>query len=118
MEFEVKGSPKILFNYIADPSGLSEWFADDVTVLENVFTFKWSDTKSQAKMETIKDLTCVRFKWLDSEKDTYFEFEIVTDDLTSDVALMVTDFALEEDIETEKQLWDSQVQQLRHIIGS
>ena len=60
----------------------------------------------------------VRFKWLDDPDDSYFEFEILTDDLTSDVALMITDFSTPDDKEETERLWETQIHNLRQIIGS
>lgn len=118
LEFEFRSSVRILYNYLSSPSGLSEWFADDVTVNDNTYTFIWGKTFEAAELLFRKDPTVVRFKWLDSEPETYFEFEIVTDDLTSDVALVITDFAEEEEIPEQSLLWESQIQNLRHLIGS
>jgi uncharacterized protein YndB with AHSA1/START domain len=118
IEFEMHCSPRILFNYLSTPSGLSEWFADDVTVKEGVYTFKWTGTESKAKVVHKRDHQMVRFKWLDDPDDSYFEFEILTDDLTSDVALMITDFSTPDDKEETERLWETQIHNLRQIIGS
>ena len=118
MEFPVRSSPKILYGFLSTPSGLSDWFADDVTVRECVYTFHWDGDEQQAKMTHKRDNQLVRFKWIDEPDDTFIEFEIATDELTSDVALMVTDFAADDDVEETQRLWESQIQNLRHIIGS
>jgi uncharacterized protein YndB with AHSA1/START domain len=118
IEFEVRSSPRILFNYLSTPSGLADWFADEVKDDENIYTLFWGKSSSQVELLSKKDHHIVRYKWVDGDKDTYFEFEIVTDDLTSDVALLVTDFAEENDIEEETKLWQSQIGNLMHIIGS
>lgn len=118
MEFEIKSSPKILFPYISTPSGLEEWFADKVNIRDGIYYFNWEGSEAKAKLASRKDNTYVRFKWLDSEDDSYFQFEIQQDDLTSDVALIVTDFSPEDDIEENKLLWDTQVHHLMHLLGS
>ena len=118
LEFEFRSSVRILYNYLSTPSGLSEWFADDVTVHDNIYTFIWGKTFEEAELQIHKEPALVRFKWLNSDPDTYFEFEIVTDDLTSDVALVVTDFAEPDEVQEQSLLWESQIQNLRHIIGS
>ena len=117
LEFELHCSPRILFNYLSTPSGLSEWFADDVTFKEGVFTFTWTGSESHAKIVHKRENQMVRFKWLDEGEDGYFEFEIITDDLTSDVALMITDFAEPGDQEEVYRLWDAQIHNLKQIIG-
>lgn len=118
IEFEMHCSPRILFNFLSTPSGLSEWFADDVTIRDGVFSFKWSGSESKAKIIHKRDNQLVKFKWLDDSEEGFFEFEILTDDLTSDVALVVTDFAAPDDLEESKRLWDTQIHNLRQIIGS
>ncbi len=118
MEFQVRSSPKILFGFLSTPDGLAEWFADDVTVKDGVYTFHWEGDESRAKMTHRRENTMVRFKWLDVKDESFMEFEIQTDDLTNDVALMVTDFMLPDEKEETERLWESQVHGLRHLIGS
>ncbi len=118
IEFELHCSPKILFNYLSTPSGLSEWFADDVTFKEGVYTFNWAGSESHAKVAHKRDNQLVRFKWLDEGEEGYFEFEILTDDLTSDVALMITDFSEPGDKDEVARLWDTQIHNLKQIIGA
>ncbi len=118
LEFEVKSSPKILFNYLSTASGLEEWFADRVNIEQNgMFSFIWDGEARKAKIITKKDNQLVRYQWID-EDDAYFEFEIVKDDITSDVALIVTDFSTQADKAQNQQLWHSQVHDLMHTIGS
>lgn len=111
-------SPKILYNYVSNPSGLDEWFADDVNVKDGIYTFKWEGSEARAKLVHKREGQMIKFKWLDDPDDAFFEFEILTDDLTSDVALLITDFALPEDKDESKRLWDTQIHNLRQIIGS
>lgn len=118
VEFQMHSSPKILYNYLSSPSGLAEWFADDVTVKDGVYTFKWTGSESKAKMVHKRDGQMVKFKWIDDPDDSFFEFEILTDELTSDVALLITDFALPDEKEEVARLWDTQIHSLRQIIGS
>ena len=118
MEFPMRSSPKILYGFLSTPSRLSEWFADDVTIREGVYTFHWDGEEQSAKMTHKRENQMVRFKWLDDSDDAFIEFEITTDELTSDVSLMVSDFATEDDIEETQRLWDTQIHNLRHLIGS
>ena len=118
LEFEIKSSPKILYTYISTASGLEEWFADKVTVRDGIYTFIWEGSEAKAKIASKKDNAYIRFKWVDSDDDTYFQLEIQQDDITSDVALMVTDFSEPEDTKENSLLWDAQVQNLKHLLGS
>tara|TARA_B100000809_G_scaffold86653_1_gene85014 strand:- start:7742 stop:8125 length:384 start_codon:yes stop_codon:yes gene_type:complete len=118
LEFVVKSSASLLYKYMATPSGLSEWFADNVNSRGEVFTFIWESSEEKAKLLTQKRDQFVKFKWLeDEDTDTYFEFRIEIDAITKDVALLITDFADEDELEESRLLWESQVAQLQSLIG-
>ncbi|MFT5512512.1 MAG: hypothetical protein ACI8SE_000910 [Bacteroidia bacterium] len=118
LEFVVKSSPNILFNYISTPSGLVEWFADDVNVKGKNYVFLWDGEENVAELLKKVNGKYVRFKWLDNPEDEYFEMEIQKDELTNDIALIVTDWADEEETEEISLLWESQVQDLRNALGA
>ena len=118
LEFVVKSSPNILFNYISTPSGLVEWFADDVNVKGKNYTFFWDGDENVAELLKKVNGKYIRFKWLDNADDEYFEMEIQKDELTNDIALIVTDWADEDEAEEISMLWESQVQDLRNALGA
>jgi uncharacterized protein YndB with AHSA1/START domain len=119
LEFVIGTSRAILYEFLTTPSGLSEWFADDVNIHDGVFTFYWDGSEQKALLLDFKEEQFIRFQWMDKPEGSYFEFKIEIDDLTGDVSLMVTDFADEgSDLETSKRLWDSQIHTLMHVIGS
>lgn len=119
LEFLIKTSPSVLYNFLSTPSGLSEWFCDDVNIRKEVYTFKWDGSEEQADLIGNKNGVFIKFHWTaHDEKDTYFEFRIRIDSLTKEVALIVTDFAEEDELEETKMLWENQVNELRHALGS
>jgi len=120
IEFPIHASPKMLYQYFATPSGLSEWFADNVNSRSEKFTFIWDGAEEEAKMLSKKIDSRIRFKWTESEgDDSYFEFRIQVDELTKDVSLMVTDFADDEDeVEESKMFWENQIGELKQRIGA
>lgn len=119
LEFPLRCSPKILYNYLSTPSGLSEWFADDVNIRENIYHFFWDGSDAKAKMVSKKDAQSIRYQWLDGDNaGSFFQFDIVQDELTGDVSLMITDHCEADELKSNELLWDSQIQALRHIIGS
>lgn len=121
MEFPITVSPQLLYQYISTSSGLSEWFADNVNSRGEIFSFIWNNEEEKAKISTKKSSEKVKFRWLDeNEEETsyYFEFKIQEDELTKDVSLVITDFAEEDEIEEAKQLWESQVADLKQVLGS
>lgn len=117
LEYVINCSPKVLYNRLSTASGLTEWFADDVRVRMKQYTFVWEGSEQTAEMTLRKDNKLVRFSWLE-EEDTYFEFKIARDELTGDVSLLVTDFADEDEQDETKGLWDSQISELKHVLGS
>ncbi|MEN9336509.1 MAG: hypothetical protein RLZZ500_1496 [Bacteroidota bacterium] len=121
IEFPINSSPQLLYQYISTPSGLQEWFANNVNSRGEFFTFQWDDTEENARLASKKTGEKVRFKWVDdNKKDTeyFFELRILEDEITKDVSLMVIDFAEEDEVDESKQLWENQISDLKHVIGS
>lgn len=117
LEYPIKSSPAILYNSISTPSGLSTWFADDVDIYNNNYKFKWDGDEQIAELLKKTASKGMKFRWKTAKPDEYFEFEIIQDELTDDVALVVTDFVDESDESNATQLWDSQVHELKTSLG-
>lgn len=121
LEFPLTVSPQLLYQYISTASELAEWFADNVNSRGEVFTFIWDGEEQKAKISIKKSVEKVRFRWLDEnekEDEYYFEFRIQEDELTKDVSLVVTDFAEKDDLDSSKQLWETQIADLKQVLGS
>ncbi len=121
IEFPINSSPQLLYQYISSPSGLQEWFADRVNSRGEFFTFEWDNSEENARLSSKKAGEKVKFKWIDEDKnDTeyYFEIRILEDEITKDVSLMIVDFAEEDEMDESIKLWENQVSDLKHIIGS
>ena len=121
IEYDFHASKQMLFQYLSTPSGLGEWFADNVNSRGETFTFIWDDAEEYATLLQKKNNERVRFQWEeDKEEDNpyYFEFKIQVDELTNDVSLIITDFAEEEEMEESKMLWDNLISSLKQILGS
>jgi uncharacterized protein YndB with AHSA1/START domain len=121
LEYIVNCSPKVLFNRLSTAAGLTEWFADDVRVKGNRYTFIWGTTNEEAEKKIHRENKMVRYEWIgegENKDESYFEFVINQDDLTNDVSLTIIDFAEEDEIDETTSLWDSQISTLKHILGS
>ena len=118
LEFPIQASPNMLYQYISSASNLSEWFADNVNSRGKVFSFFWDGSEEKAELISFKNNKYVRFKWLENEDDSFFEINIVVDELTKDVSLVIYDFACEDEVEEGKMLWESQISDLKQVIGS
>ena len=119
MEFVVKASPSLLFQYMATPSGMSEWFADNVNSRGDSYTFIWDGTEEQAELLAKKKSESSKFRWTEEEDDdAYFELRIQVDEITKDVSLIITDFADDDEVEEGKMFWENQISELKQVIGS
>jgi hypothetical protein len=121
LEYLLKTSPRVLENMIASPTGLSEWFADDVIVSDDIYHFEWDGVAESARLLLHKLNSRIRFIWLEDEEerlDTYFEINYQVDSMTSMVALRIIDFCNPEDLENSKMLWDQQVGDLKRLLGA
>lgn len=119
LEFPIQASPSLLYNYISTPSGLSEWYADNVNSRGELFTFIWEGSEESAKLVSKKAGERVRFRWeTDEDTNFYFEIKIQVDDITKDVSLIITDYAEEGEEEEGKMLWENMVGNLKQVLGS
>lgn len=119
IEFVIQSSRQLLYQYISTPSGLSEWFADNVNSRGEIFIFIWDGVEEEAKLLKKKSDEFVKLTWIDDEdEDYYFELKIIVDEITSDLSLFITDFADEDELDEAKMLWENQVGSLKQILGS
>ncbi len=117
-EYVIRSSPVILYDFLITPTGLSQWFADSVDNDGTTFYFTWQGQTDIAELISTEEDDFIRFRW-DWQKDTeYFEFKIDKTEITDDTILYVTDFAEEKEIESQKRLWDAQIQNLSKRIGA
>lgn len=120
IEFTIQASPQLIYQYISTPSGLSEWFSDNVNSRGELFTFIWDDSEEQAKLLSKKAGERIKFRWITDEDDqtSYFEIKIQVDEITKDVSLIITDFAEEDEVDESKMLWGNQIASLKQVLGS
>lgn len=121
LEFPIQSSPQLLYQYISTPSGLSEWFADNVNSRGELFTFIWNDSEEKAKLLSKKSGERIKFRWMVDEEDGesyYFEIRIQVDEITKDVSIIITDFIDEDEVEEAKMLWENQISDLKQVLGS
>ena len=121
LEYLLKTSLRVLDNMIGSPSGLSEWFADNVTVRDDLYSFEWDGAIEKARLLTRKMNSKMKFRWIEDEEnedDYYFEMNIDIDPMTGIASLKITDYGYPEDIESAKMLWEQQINDLKRIIGA
>jgi uncharacterized protein YndB with AHSA1/START domain len=119
LEYTLNCSPRVLFSRLSTPEGLCEWFADEVRTDGDIFTFSWSSSEAKARLIALKENKLVRFEWIDSDEPSsnYFEFRLNIEELSGSLALIITDFAEPEEKEDTTFLWDTQITDLRRLLG-
>jgi uncharacterized protein YndB with AHSA1/START domain len=118
LEYPVRCSPGILFEFLSTASGLQEWFADHVDERDGVFVFRWNGTEDTAELLEMEENKFVRFRWSHMDKNEYFEFRIDKSEVTNQTILIISDFADKQEIKDQSQLWEYQVKELFHRIGN
>lgn len=120
-EYIFRTSPKVLTNYLMTPSGLSEWFADDVNVKDDIFTFFWNGSQESARLLGKKNNEFIRFRWLEDEEegiDSYVEMRYTIDPMTKEVVFNLTSFATAQEMDEVQSYWENAIADLRRMIGA
>jgi hypothetical protein len=118
LEYPVRCSPSILYEFLSTPAGLQEWFADKVDERDNIFFFSWNGSSQKAEVLESQEEKFIRFHWLDAPKEEYFEFSIEKSEVTNQTILVVKDFAEKKEVKDQSMLWNYQIKDLFHRIGS
>jgi uncharacterized protein YndB with AHSA1/START domain len=118
LEYPVRSSPNILFEFLSTSSGLQEWFADKVDDQDGIFSFSWNGSEETAEVLDSEEDKFIRFHWSHAPKGEYFEFRIVKSEITNQTILIINDFAEKKEIKDQTRLWDHQLKDLFHRIGA
>lgn len=120
-EYLIKTSPKVLNSMMMTPSGLSEWFSDDVNIKDDIYTFYWDGSEEQARLLGKKANEYIKLRWLEDEEeglDTYLEIRFKVDPMTKAVVVNLTSFAEEDELEESQLYWESTINELKRVIGA
>ena len=118
LEYPVRCSPGILYEFLRTPAGLQEWFAEKVDERDGMFSFSWNGSDEKAELLDSEEDKFVRFRWMHQQKDEFFELRIDKSDITNQTILVVKDFADKKEIKDQTLLWESQLKDLFHRLGS
>lgn len=118
LEYPVRCSPTILYEFLATASGMQEWFADKVDERDGIFTFSWNGSSETAEQVESEEEKFVRYHWSHAPKEEYFEFRIEKSEVTNQTILIIKDFAEKKEIKDQSMLWDYQVKDLFHRLGN
>lgn len=120
-EYLLKTSSKVLNSMVMTPSGLSEWFSDDVDVKDDIYTFYWDGSEEKARLLSKKANQHIKLRWLEDEEegeDTYLEIHFEVDPMTKAVVLNLTSFAEEDELEENQLYWENTINELKRVIGA
>ncbi|MCW3074386.1 MAG: ATPase [Flaviaesturariibacter sp.] len=118
LEYPVRCSPGILYEFLATSSGLQEWFADKVDDQDGIFYFSWSGSEETAEVVEKEEDKYIRFHWSHAPKEEYFEFRIEKTEVSNQTIFIIKDFADKKEIKDQSRLWDHQVKELFHRVGN
>ena len=118
LEYPVRCSPAILYDFLCTPAGLQEWFADRVDERDNFYYFGWNGVFEKAELVEKEPEKFIRFRWLSAPKTEYFEFRIDKSEITNQTILIIKDFGEKKEIKDSSNLWDHQVKELFHRLGN
>ena len=118
IEYPVRCSPNILYDFLSTPAGLQEWFAEKVDERDTVFSFSWNGSVEKAEVLEAEQNKFIRFHWLHAPKNEYFEFSIEKTEVSSQTILVIKDFAEKKEIADQSRLWGVQVHDLFHRLGN
>jgi uncharacterized protein YndB with AHSA1/START domain len=85
---------------------------------DNVFVFHWKGSDEIAEMIAAEENEYVVFKWDWMDENEYFEFRVEKSPITNETILTITDFADSKELKDQEQLWQAQIQELMHRLGS
>ena len=108
-------SQPLLWNYLSTSNGLERWFADKVTVDGKIYEFQWSSSVQRARLLAMRSGVYVKMRWEEDSRDVFFEMSISKNELTGATVLSIVDFGEDED--DVRDLWNSQIEVLKRILG-
>ena len=115
--------PSIVWKLISTDHGLGRWIADEVTEENGVISFTWGQpwTDHHTLLANIVERernSHIRFKWVEEDDpEAFWEMRIGKSELTGDLCLCVIDYALKEEIEDLRSLWDGNMERLHMSSG-
>lgn len=118
LEYPIRCSPTILYEFLSSPVGLQEWFADKVDQRDSTYYFSWNGSVEEAQVVEQVENDYIVYRWDYQGDDEFFEFRIEQSPVTSETILRITDFADKAEMKDQQQLWNSQINDLKHRIGA
>lgn len=117
-EYDMKSAPvALLWNYITTENGLNQWFADDVKIENKNYVFTWGKSSQTAHLLGYRTGMYIKMRWEGDLPGVYFEMRITVNELTDTTMLSITDFAEDGEEDEVEDLWTSQIESLKRLLG-
>lgn len=117
MEFIFRASPAVLYRFITTPECLVRWFCDTVDIQDDYFTFEWQGSEEVAEMIDDIEEERIRFEWEDGEPGEYLEYRMYKSDVTNETILEISDFCEQDEVQEQRDYWETQITNLRVETG-
>ena len=117
MEFIFRASPAILYSFLTTPSTLIRWFCDEVDIQDDVYTFSWDGAEEIAELIDDIEEERLRFRWEDTDDGEYLEFKMYKSDVTNETVLEIQDWCDDDEVDEQRDLWETQIKNLRVECG-
>lgn len=117
LEYIFRASPAIVYAFVTTPECLVRWYCDDVDIINDVYTFFWSNNGEVAIMVDDIEEERVRYKWESADDNEYLEFKIYKADITNETILEITDFCDDDEVQETIDLWNTLMVDLKKESG-
>jgi uncharacterized protein YndB with AHSA1/START domain len=118
LEYIIKTSPAILFQFLTTPPCLVRWFCDEADEQDDCFYFAWNGSVQVAEIIDFIEEERLRLRWEDAEdEDEYLEYRIYKSPITDETIMEITDFCDDNETKDQTKLWDSTVKSLKGAMG-
>ncbi|MCU0328700.1 MAG: START-like domain-containing protein [Chitinophagales bacterium] len=117
IDYLIKASPRILYEFLKLPSLLSQWFCDKCDNFSDEYTFIWKGYSEKAILIDDIEEELIAYHWENSTDEEYFEFAIEVNEISGDTVLIINDFAEPNEIKDQIMWWDEQIEKLQRAIG-
>lgn len=118
LEYIFRASPAIIYKFLTTPACLVRWFCDEVDINGDIYSFGWSGAIEDAEMIDDIEEERIRFRWVDADdEEEYLEFRMYKSDVTNETILEITDFCDDDEVQETKDLWSSQILEMRKECG-
>lgn len=117
MEYIFRASPAILYTFLTTPSCLIRWFCEESDVQGDTFTFTWDGADEVAELIDDIEEERLKFQWEDGEEGEYLEYKMYKSDVTNETILEVYDWCDDDEVDSQRDLWESQIKVLKQECG-